>query len=126
MDEELNYTAVAFTNITIEDFTWEWGSKPYSIKAGETKFYPEFLARHLAKHLIDRILGDRLGNDDLRKEQEDKILSATQVEVSSEEPKEVVEQVAEPVEPFAELKEEVKEEVAVEPEKKRRGRRPRI
>lgn len=49
-----SFEAVPFTNITSEDFTWSWDSKPYSIKAGETKYYPVFLAKHLAKHLIDR------------------------------------------------------------------------
>jgi hypothetical protein len=64
--------------------------------------------------LIDKILGDRLGNDDLRKEQENRILALTEVEVSSEEPKEVVEGIS-PVEPFAELNVEV-----VKPKRTRR------
>lgn len=82
--EENQYEPVSFTNIDSEDFgaeTWSehieennggrqterdvlyskdnamWAGKPYSVKAGETKSYPRFLATHLAKHLINKILG---------------------------------------------------------------------
>jgi len=85
MFEDLNET-VTFTNIDNTDFgtdTWEeeweekdpqtkvvgmrkmvhstdnaaWDGHLYSIKAGEVKVYPKFLAEHLAKHLINKIMG---------------------------------------------------------------------
>lgn len=54
--EEINYETVSFKNIDSEDFTGYWGGKPYLIKAGEVKHYPEFLALHFAKHLEDYIM----------------------------------------------------------------------
>lgn len=54
--EEINYETVSFKNIDSEDFTGYWGGKPYLIKAGEIKHYPEFLALHFAKHLTDYIM----------------------------------------------------------------------
>ena len=65
MDERIDpnpesFETVPFYNFTSEEFTPEqgamWNSKPYIVKAGEIKFYPVFLANHLAKHLIDREL----------------------------------------------------------------------
>ena len=53
-----SFETVPFYNFTSEDFTEEqgamWNSRPYLVKAGEIKFYPVFLANHLAKHLINR------------------------------------------------------------------------
>jgi hypothetical protein len=53
-----SFETVPFYNFTSEDFTEEqgamWNSKPYRVLAGEIKFYPVFLANHLAKHLINR------------------------------------------------------------------------
>jgi hypothetical protein len=55
-----SFETVPLYNFTSEDFTEEqgamWNSRPYLIKAGEIKFYPVFLANHLAKHLINREL----------------------------------------------------------------------
>ena len=55
-----SFETVPFYNFTSEDFTEEqgamWNSRPYLVKAGEIKFYPVFLANHLAKHLINREL----------------------------------------------------------------------
>ena len=106
---EEDYSAVAFTNISSIDFTWEWNSKPYSVKAGETKYFPIFLAKHLAKHLIDRELGDKLANKDLRAEMEARILSEASIPVEEVEPEsiqaKVEEVVNEEAKPFEELKE---------------------
>lgn len=53
-----SFETVPFYNFTSEEFTEEqgamWNSRPYRVKAGEIKFYPVFLANHLAKHLINR------------------------------------------------------------------------
>jgi len=57
MENEL--TVVCFTNINDKDFVGQWDGVPYPIKAGETKQFPKFLAEHLAKHLVDRILIDK-------------------------------------------------------------------
>jgi len=55
-----SFETVPFYNFTSEDFTEEqgamWNSRPYLVKAGEIRFYPVFLANHLAKHLINREL----------------------------------------------------------------------
>ena len=55
-----SFETTPFYNFTSEDFTEEqgamWNSRPYLVKAGEIKFYPIFLANHLAKHLINREL----------------------------------------------------------------------
>jgi len=55
-----SFETTPFYNFTSEDFTDEqgamWNSRPYLVKAGEIKFYPVFLANHLAKHLINREL----------------------------------------------------------------------
>jgi len=56
--EEATYETVPFYNFTTDDFTEvdhaAWGGKPYEVKAGQVKFYPTWLANHLAKHLINR------------------------------------------------------------------------
>jgi len=57
--EETNFESVPFLNIDSEVFVGYWDSKPYTIKPGEIKFYPEFLAQHLAKHLSDKLMQER-------------------------------------------------------------------
>lgn len=53
-----SFETVPFYNFTSEDFVGEqgamWNSREYLVQAGEIKFYPVFLANHLAKHLINR------------------------------------------------------------------------
>ena len=39
-----------------EDFTWSYDGKPYTIPAKSKKSFPEFLARHFAKHLARKIV----------------------------------------------------------------------
>jgi len=112
------YESVPLTNISGSDFTWAWDNKPYTIKAGETKYYPEFLARHLAKHLISRELGQNSGDFEKRERLERQILGVVQpkapevedaeipnVEEVTQEQVEEVKDLVENVEPFAELKE---------------------
>jgi hypothetical protein len=48
-------TAV-FTNFTTEVFTGYWDGKPKKFKPGQSMFMPEYLARHFAKHLVNREL----------------------------------------------------------------------
>lgn len=57
--EETNFESVPFLNIDSEVFVGYWDSKAYTIKPGETKFYPEFLANHLAKHLSDKLMQEK-------------------------------------------------------------------
>ena len=45
-----------FVNIDNEDFTGYHDRQPWSIKAGEEKQVPIYLAKHFAKHLVDRVL----------------------------------------------------------------------
>lgn len=50
--------SVYFFNWTKEDFTHTWGKIPYTIRAGEKMLMPDWLAKHLAKHLAERALND--------------------------------------------------------------------
>jgi hypothetical protein len=54
-----NFEAVPFFNLDTEDFVGEWDKSQYLIRAGETKFYPPFLAEHFAKHLSDKLMQER-------------------------------------------------------------------
>jgi hypothetical protein len=51
---------ITIKNTDEEDFTFEYdrsrGNYPYTIKAGEIKRFPRFLADHAVKHLINKIL----------------------------------------------------------------------
>jgi len=47
---------IVFCNIDKEDFTFKFDGNPYTVKAGETRFFPRFLAIHGAKHLVDKML----------------------------------------------------------------------
>lgn len=49
-------TSVMFTNWTSEDFTWTWNSVPYTFKKGQPIYLEDYLAKHFAKHLVDREL----------------------------------------------------------------------
>lgn len=105
---ELDYTTIAFTNPTGEDFTWEYGSKPYTIRAGETKHYPVFLAKHLAKHLVNRIIGTASANlrdPERRAEVEKSILGGVVLEAEPQEQMSEGERVARKVE---EIEQQVK------------------
>ena len=76
------YDVVPFYNFTDEDFVASDGamynSHPYEVKAGQVKYYPGFIAYHLTKHLIDKILiksnPNALASDIERKKLADKIL----------------------------------------------------
>jgi len=50
---------IVFCNIHKKDFTFNFDGNPYTVKAGETRFFPRFLALHGAKHLIDKILNEQ-------------------------------------------------------------------
>lgn len=62
--------AKRFTNSSKEDFTWNWDTTPYTIKAGESKIFPDYLAEHLAKHFIDRELDKMKKNTNSLKDRE--------------------------------------------------------
>lgn len=51
---------IALTNPTDEDFSVNFNGEGYSVGAGATKPFPEFLAFHIAKHLSDKILGEEV------------------------------------------------------------------
>ncbi|MBT9146048.1 MAG: hypothetical protein DDT42_01927 [candidate division WS2 bacterium] len=52
----MNFESVNFTNIDDEDFSCEYDNEIITVKAGETKAYPEYITVHLCKHLADKIL----------------------------------------------------------------------
>ena len=104
----MRYDTINFTNIDSEDFVGKWGGEEYLIKAGKTKEFPAFLADHLTKHLVNKILLKKGSQDysdpTARKPLEDQIKGS--VVVKKEEVKQVKE-VKEPKkkeEPFKALK----------------------
>ena len=42
-----------------EDFTWAYGGIDYTIPAKDEKLWPRHLCRHIAKHLVDKILQEK-------------------------------------------------------------------
>lgn len=53
-----NKTAL-FHNFTDKPFTGHWDGKPKTIKAGQKEYMPEYLARHFAKHLTNKVLVEK-------------------------------------------------------------------
>lgn len=47
-------------NVLKEDFEVRFNGEMYSVPAGETKTFPEFLAFHIAKHLSDKVLSTEI------------------------------------------------------------------
>ena len=95
MSNELD--VINFTNIDSEDYVGMWGGKGETIKAGETRPFPRFLAEHFAKHLVTKIMlksgGDWANDSADRKPMEAKILGGisvtpTDVEIETPEVKE--------------------------------------
>ena len=67
------------TNWSKEDFTATWAGQAHTIKTGESRQFPEYLAFHLTKHFVDREMTkdgkERLtGVEEARKEYEDKTM----------------------------------------------------
>ena len=58
-----DHDIITIKNISDQDFTFEFdrvsGNPPYTIKTGEIKRFPRYIARHAVKHLIDAILISR-------------------------------------------------------------------
>lgn len=51
-----------FKNFSLEPFTGYWDGKPRTFKPGAEILMPDYLARHYAKHLVNREL-QRVGKD---------------------------------------------------------------
>lgn len=47
-------TTMYFYNYSNEDFTWSWDKVPYTVPAGEKMLFPDYLAKHMAKHFVNR------------------------------------------------------------------------
>lgn len=45
-----------FTNFSDEEFVGYWDGKPKKFKAGQSVYMPDYLAKHFAKHLVNREL----------------------------------------------------------------------
>lgn len=45
-------------NPTSEDFTHNFNGEPYTVKAGETRWFAQFVGYHLAKHLSSKMIND--------------------------------------------------------------------
>ena len=50
------YNTIVFYNFTDTNFTFVYDKETYMVKAGDRESFPEFLALHGAKHLVDREL----------------------------------------------------------------------
>jgi len=108
---------VVFCNIDTEDFTFKFDGNPYTVKAGDTRFFPRFLAIHGAKHLIDKILNKRdkkTSLDNLREPLGNQILLGLADKYSPEAPKTLTQQVEE-LNPEEEKFEGLEEKKKVEP-----------
>ena len=102
---------IVFCNIHKKDFTFKFDGNPYIVKAGETRFFPRFLAIHGAKHLIDKILNEqkkKTSLDNLRQELGKQIILGLADKYKPEAPKTLSQKVEElnPEEKFEELEEE--------------------
>ena len=82
------FDVIPFFNCTDTGFTFQYGGESYTVRAGETKMWPPFIAYHGAKHLIDREL-IRVGKINLlndSKERERIMGRILVAEVKTEEP----------------------------------------
>src|SRR3990167_5059351 len=77
---------ITIQNTDNEDFEFFYdrasGNYPYTIKAGEIKRFPRFLATHCIKHLIDKIMNKRqqkTSNETIRQTLADKIIVEEEV-----------------------------------------------
>lgn len=73
------YNTIVFYNYTDKNFSFSFENETYIVKAGERESFPEFLAVHGAKHLVDRELirtgrVKELNNEATREEFYSKIL----------------------------------------------------
>ena len=108
---------INFTNIDNEDFIGKWGGEEYLIKAGETKIFPDFLTRHFAKHLVDKMLLKTASKDYANKEKraklEEQMIGKVVVEAKKEEKKSSAKELKETTEKiqkeFADLDEKTPE-----------------
>lgn len=62
--QQPNNTPTYIYNPSKEDFTHTYANAEnepieYTVPAGELQQYPYYLAQHLAKHLADKVMGDR-------------------------------------------------------------------
>ena len=69
-----------FSNWTNEDFIGQWAGVTTTIKQGETKEFPMYLAYHFTKHLVDREMNkagksNLLGVEEERAPLEDKTIA---------------------------------------------------
>lgn len=48
--------ASLFTNYSEQEFTGYWDGKPHHFKAGQSKYMPDWMAKHFAKHLTNQVL----------------------------------------------------------------------
>lgn len=120
--------AVNFYNFSNEDFSYTWDGEVFDFPAGERVMLQEYLARHFAKHLVDRELNNAKldTNHFSRRELERKALPGFVFE--GEEPKQT-EKVSETKLVFQMMNEKaeeaVVEEVAEEVAAPKRGRKPK-
>lgn len=55
------FETTTFVNVDDKEFIGYFDNEPYQFKAGESREVVKFVAQHLAKHLIDRILQEKYG-----------------------------------------------------------------
>src|SRR3990167_5861733 len=55
------FETTLFVNIDDKEFTGYFGGEPYHFNSDESRQTVKFVATHLAKHLLDRILQEKYG-----------------------------------------------------------------
>lgn len=50
------FETIELINPTADDFSVRWNGELYTVRAGESRAYPKFLAFHIAKHLSNLML----------------------------------------------------------------------
>jgi len=64
-------TAVEVFNPTSEDFTWTLNGEPFTIKAGEKRYFGKDVGIHLAKHLSTKMITEEVKKKRTKKQIED-------------------------------------------------------
>lgn len=59
MTQQNQFETTLFVNIDDKEFIGYFGNEPYQFNAGEERQVVKFVATHLAKHLLDRILQEK-------------------------------------------------------------------
>lgn len=57
------FDLIDVVNPTPKDFMVRFNGEPYEIRAGEKRQFPQFIGRHVAKHLSDKMVAESFNKD---------------------------------------------------------------